>query len=80
MKTICLNPKRYVVAISLAHAGVLLPCYGATANPRGGDTLTAVLFNAMNRHLAAATFGRGVYILGLVEPRVRPRPIPHEKT
>ena len=41
-----------------------------------GMVVTALSFNAMNRHLAAATFGRGVYMLRLVEPRVRPRPTP----
>ena len=39
-----------------------------------GMVVTALSFNATNRHLAAATFGRGVYVLNRVEPRVRPRP------
>lgn len=34
-------------------------------------------FNAMNRDLAAATVGRGVYMLYQVERRVWPRPSPH---
>ena len=41
-----------------------------------GIVVTALSFNAVNRHLAAATYGRGVYLLKLLEPRVRPRPTP----
>ena len=44
-----------------------------------GMVVTALSFNAMNRHLAAATFGRGVYMLYQVQPRVRPRPTPHPR-
>ena len=44
-----------------------------------GMIVTALSFNAMNRHIAAATFGRGVYTLYQVEPRVRPRPTPHPR-
>ena len=44
-----------------------------------GMIVTALSFNAMNRHLAAATFGRGVYMLYQIEPRVRPRPTPHPR-
>ena len=44
-----------------------------------GMVVTALSFNATNRHLAAATFGRGVYVLNRVEPRVRPRPTPHPR-
>ena len=44
-----------------------------------GMVVTALSFNATNRHLAAATFGRGVYMLNRVEPRVRPRPTPHPR-
>ena len=42
-----------------------------------GMIVTALSFNALNRRVAAATFGRGVYMLYQVEPRVRPRPTPH---
>jgi photosystem II stability/assembly factor-like uncharacterized protein len=44
-----------------------------------GMVVTALSFNAMNRHLAAATFGRGVYVLYQAEPRVRPRPTPYPR-
>lgn len=44
-----------------------------------GMIVTALPFNAMNRHLATATFGRGVYMLYQVEPRVWPRPTPHPR-
>lgn len=44
-----------------------------------GLVISSLSFNAVNRHLAAATFGRGVYVLSLVEPRVRPRPTPRPR-
>jgi photosystem II stability/assembly factor-like uncharacterized protein len=44
-----------------------------------GMVVTALSFNAMNRHLAASTYGRGVYMLKLVEPRVRPLPTPRPR-
>jgi photosystem II stability/assembly factor-like uncharacterized protein len=44
-----------------------------------GMVITALSFNATSRHLAAATFGRGVYVLNHVEPIVRPRPTPHPR-
>jgi photosystem II stability/assembly factor-like uncharacterized protein len=44
-----------------------------------GMAVTALSFNPVNRHLAAATFGRGVYVLNLVEPRFRPSPTPRPR-
>lgn len=44
-----------------------------------GMVVTALSFNATNRHLAAATFGRGVYVLDHVEAVVRPRPTPYPR-
>ena len=44
-----------------------------------GMVVTALSFNAMNRQLAASTFGRGVYMLnvgGSMQPPPRPRPTP----
>jgi len=42
MKTNCLIPKRYVVAVSLMIAGALLACYSARANSRGGGIQNGV--------------------------------------
>jgi photosystem II stability/assembly factor-like uncharacterized protein len=47
-----------------------------------GMVVTALSFNAMNRHLAAATFGRGVYTRYVgqsVQPHHGPRPTPHPR-
>ena len=44
-----------------------------------GMVVTALSFNAMNRQLAASTFGRGVYMLELVQPHVQPRPTPRPR-
>jgi photosystem II stability/assembly factor-like uncharacterized protein len=44
-----------------------------------GMVVTALSFNATNRQLAASTYGRGVYILRLEEPAVRPRPAPRRR-
>ena len=38
-----------------------------------GMVVTALSFNAAIRQLAASTYGRGVYMLRLEEPAVRPR-------
>ena len=42
MKTICLIPKRYIVAIPLMLVGVLLTCYSAAGNPRRSGTQNGV--------------------------------------
>jgi hypothetical protein len=47
-----------------------------------GMVVTALSINAMNRNLAAATFGRGVYMLNVgqsVRPHPGPRPTPHPR-
>jgi len=42
-----------------------------------GLVISALSFNAMSRQLAAATYGRGVYVLNLeLPPRPRPTPRP----
>ena len=43
-----------------------------------GMVVSSLSFNATNRHLAAASFGRGVYMLNFGRP-VRPRPSPRPR-
>ena len=44
-----------------------------------GMVVSALSFNAASRQLAASTYGRGVYMLSLEEPAVRPRPTPRRR-
>jgi photosystem II stability/assembly factor-like uncharacterized protein len=76
------NPKHIFAA---SNAGVFASTNGGVtwgSMNRGiptGVVVTALSFNATNRHLAAATFGRGVYVLKHVELVARPRPTPHPR-
>jgi hypothetical protein len=65
------NPQRIFAA---CNAGVFASTDGGSTwgnisdGIPAGMTVTGLSFNAINRQLAASTFGRGVYILNLSEP------------
>ena len=44
-----------------------------------GLVVTGLSFNAINRELAASTYGRGVYLLNLNQRPARPRPTPRPR-
>lgn len=84
-RDIAIDPANPEHIFAASNAGVFASTNGGSTwgnmsdgIPRG-MIVTALSFNATNRYLAAATFGRGVYMLHLGEPRVRPRPTPNPR-